>query len=154
MCPTLNTNNIEREFDIEERVIEAEVVDDPFEQEWEAENSDLNVLRKNIERANAILDRVQEELENGNFTARLVEVAGELINSVTAGSKAVFDKSYQDKYLDLRNKIVQLKEREINIKEIGNSRPTNQNLIIASREDVLKLIEKEKRTENEETENS
>lgn len=151
--PTLNTENIEREFNMERpETVEAEIVEnDPFEEEWETENSDIVILRKNIERANEILDKVQEEItDNGNFSARLVEVAGELINSVTAGSKALFDKSYQDKYLDLRNKIVLLKEKEVEIKQIGSNRPTNQNLIIASREDVLKLIEKEKNAGNEE----
>jgi len=153
MCPTLNTENIEREFDMESEVIEPEIVEsDPFEEEWEEENSDLNILRKNIERANEILDKVQEEITtNGNFSARLVEVAGELINSITAGSKALFDKSYQDKYLDIRNKIVLLKEKEVEIKQLGTNRPINQNLIIASREDVLKLIEKEKKAGIEES---
>ena len=144
MCPLLNRNGLQEEFEMAETV-EAELVEptpqtDEFEAEWESDNNAVQKLRDNIERANDILDKVQEELEHGNFSARLVEVAGQLINSVTAAAKEILESEYKGKYLGLREQLVLLKKREVDIKALSSTRPTNQNLIVASREDVLKLL--------------
>jgi hypothetical protein len=144
--PTLNRQGLEEEFDIpaETEVVEPEIVDegpDPFELEWEEETSDIQALRDNVERANEVLDMVKEEMENGNFSARLVEVAGQIINSITTASSKLIDNSNYNKYLDIRKKLALLKEKEVQIKSYKIDRPKNQNLIIASREDVLKLLE-------------
>ena len=151
--PTLDRQNLESTFDMAPVV--PEVVEDEFEQEWEDETNPMKVLKNNIDRANEILDTVKEELTGGNFSARLVEVAGQLINSITAATKEIFDKEYKDKYLDIRQQVVNLKERQIEILSANGRRPATQNLIIASREDVLKLLKDEKkqldqsRSENE-----
>ena len=148
--PTLDRQGLEDEFNLDENTeaIEPEVVDDescpdPFEMEWDEENEDAAVLRKNIESANVILDQVKEELDNGNFSARLVEVAGNIINSITTASKVLMDDCNYNKYLDIRKGLALLKKREVELKERHGKRalpPGQQNLIIASREDVLKLI--------------
>lgn len=159
--PTLNRQNLEEQFDIpaEPEVVEPEIVDegpDPFELEWEEETSDITALRNNIERANEILDMVKEEMESGNFSARLVEVAGQIINSITAASSKLIDNANYNKYLDIRKKLALLKEKEVQIKSYKIDRPKNQNLIIASREDVLKLLESrgnESDSEKESTDN-
>jgi len=161
VVPTLNRQNLEEQFDIpaEPEVVEPEIVDegpDPFELEWEEETSDITALRNNIERANEILDMVKEEMESGNFSARLVEVAGQIINSITAASSKLIDNANYNKYLDIRKKLALLKEKEVQIKSYKIDRPKNQNLIIASREDVLKLLESrgnESDSEKESTDN-
>lgn len=143
---TLNTHGLEEEFHIPE-VIEPENIDnepDPFETEWDAENDNAKILKDNIERANAILDRVQEEVEGVNFSARLVEVAGQLINSITQGSKTLLDNSNYNKYLEIRKNLALLKEREVNIKALKIDKPKTQNLIVTSREDLLRLLEGKK----------
>ncbi len=146
MTTILNRQNLEDEFNMTENnydVIEPEVVDDepdPFLIEWENDTSNAEVIRKNIERANVILDQISEELVNGNFIPRLVEVAGQLINSVTAATKVLIDDTNYNKYLDIRKSLALLKKREVDIKELGSNRPRNQNLILASREDVLKIF--------------
>jgi hypothetical protein len=144
MCPTLDRQNLEDEFNMVDEIIEPEVVEeepDPFEMEWEHDTSDIETVRKNVERANEILDQVQEELTNGNFTARLVEVAGNIINSITTASKVLIDDTNYNKYLDIRKSLVLLKKREVDIKSLTSRRPAgNNNLIVASREDVLQLI--------------
>lgn len=138
--PELNRQNLQETFNM----AETEVVD-TFEQEWERDNDPVQVLRTNIDKANEILDTVTSELNNGNFSARLVEVAGQLINSITTASKEILDNKYKDRYLDIRNQLVLLKEREVEMKALSGHRPTTQNLIIASREDVLKLLRDEKK---------
>jgi hypothetical protein len=50
------------------------------------------------------------------------------------------DDTNYNKYLDIRVSLVRLKKREVEIKELKGRRPPQQNLIVASREDVLRLI--------------
>lgn len=146
--PELNRRNLEDELNIdsenvqEEEPIEPEIVEeDEFEKEWEHENDPRTIIANNIDRANEILDKVQEELNSGNFTARLVEVAGNLINSVTAASKELISDENYKKYLHLRDKLVKLKKIEIDWKVSGKgNRIANQNLILANREDILKIL--------------
>ena len=147
--PELDRQGLETEFNLNgPEPIELEPVydenisePDQFELEWENETEDAVILRKNIERANEILDRLQEEMINGNFSARMVEVAGNIINSITSASKILMDDTNYNKYIDIRKSLVLLKKREVEIKELKGRHPrTNNNLIIASREDVLRLI--------------
>ena len=144
---TLNTHGLEEEFNLAEQeevsdAVEPEIVEvDPFEIEWEAQNDEIKILKDNIDRANEILDKVQDEVEGSNFSARLVEVAGQLINSITTGTKTILDNDNYNKYLDIKKGLALLKKREVDIKALRIDRPKSQNLIVASREDVLKLIE-------------
>ena len=141
MCPPIiDRQGLEEEFNMAEaEVVEAEPVDE-FELEWERDNNTVQGLRDNIERANEILDKVQDEIEHGNFSARLVEVAGQLINAITIASKEILTKEHQDKNLGLKKELFLLKKREVEIRALSSNRPKNQNLIVASREDVLKLL--------------
>ena len=50
-------------------------------------NEPLEALKNNIFNANQLLEKIQHEMNNGNFSARLAEVAGTIINSVTQSSK-------------------------------------------------------------------
>ena len=105
-------------------------------------NDPVDILRVNIKKANFILDKIQEELINGNFTARMVEVAGAIINGITAASKEIVSKENYDKYIEVRKELAELKEREVIIKEKSGVRgaTTNQNIIVTSREDLLKIM--------------
>ena len=146
---TLNRQGLEDEFNITEpEAIEPEIVEpDPFEEEWEAQNDEIKILKDNIDRANEILDKVQEEVDGANFSARLVEVAGQIINSITVGVKTIIDNTNYNNYLNLKKQLVLLKKREVDIKALKLDKPKTQNLIVASREDVLKLLERKKSKE-------
>lgn len=150
IVPTLDRQGLREEFNME--VIEPEVVEDTideFELEWEKDPTDISTLRTNIDKANTLLDTVTHELENGNFSARMVEVAGQIINSITTASKVLVDDTNYNKYLDIRKALALLKRKEVEIKYLKGGRTTNNNLIIASREDVLKML-KEKTSAIEE----
>ena len=139
---TLNTQGLEEEFNLTEQAVEPEIVGpDPFEEEWNEQNDEIKILKDNIDRANDILDKVQDEVEGANFSARLVEVAGQLINSITQGTKTILDNDNYNKYLDIKKGLALLKRREVDIKARKIGAPKSQNLIVASREDVLKLLE-------------
>lgn len=146
---TLNTYGLENEFNLAEQgTIEPEIVEpDPFEIEWDEQTSDIKILKDNIDRANDILDKVQDEVEGANFSARLVEVAGQIINSITVGVKTIIDNTNYNNYLALKKQLILLKKREVDIKALKLDKPKTQNLIVASREDVLKLLEEKKKKE-------
>jgi len=105
----------------------------------------IETLKNNIFNANQLLEKIQHEMNNGNFSARLAEVAGTIINSVTQSSKEVIsDRNYND-YLEIRRALVQLKAKELEIKEQKMVRPTNQtNVLVTSREDLLKVLAEKK----------
>ncbi len=105
----------------------------------------IEALKTNIFNANQLLEKIQHEMNNGNFSARLAEVASTVINSVTQASKEVLaDKNYGE-YMQVRKALVQLKAKELEIKEMKAGTPKNQtNVLVTSREDLLKVLEDKK----------
>lgn len=104
-------------------------------------NNAIDALKKNIHNANQLLEKIQDEMNHGNFSARLAEVASAVINSVTQASKEILsDQNYED-YMEVRRALVELKAKEIEIKDIKSKRPSNQtNVLVTSREDLLKML--------------
>jgi hypothetical protein len=130
----LNRNNLSDTFDMDDISSEVErltLVSDTDPEE---------VLKENIERANRILDRVEQELESGNFTARMVEVAGNILNTVTNSSKEILANINYKKYLQIRQSMVQYKYDELEAKQTKFRSPNSQNIIVSNREDIMKLI--------------
>ena len=108
-------------------------------------NDPVEVIQENIERANRILDRV-EEIENGNFTARMVEVASAMMNTVTTSGKEIMADLNYKKYLHLRELMIQYKYDELESKKTRlQHSTTNQNIILTDREHLMKLLDGEKK---------
>jgi transposase-like protein len=130
------TDNADREF--EQKTIDFETNIDY--------DKPLVALKNNIYNANQLLDKIQHEMNNGNFSARLAEVAGSIINSVTQSSKELLADSNYEKYMEVRRALVILKEKEIEIREKKMVRAPNQttNVLVTSREDLLKVLEDRK----------
>lgn len=133
----LNYNDLPQTVE-PERVSEREEIDIDY-------NNPVDILKGNIKKANQILDKVQDEIDAGNFTARMVEVAGNIINGITAASKEIIGKENYVGYLEVRKELKDLKEREVVLKEKVGIRgtTTNQNIIVTSREDLLKIMSDE-----------
>ena len=125
--------------------IDGEAEEKKVDFDTEIDYSDaIDALRKNIYNANQLLEKIQHEMNNGNFSARLAEVAGTVINSVTQASKEILTDKNQTEYMDVRKALVLLKEKELAIREQKVVRgPTGgtTNVLIASREDILKSIQ-------------
>ena len=130
----LNRNNLSDAFDMEG--IESEVDRLTLVSDTDPEE----VLKENIDRANRILDRVEQELESGNFTARMVEVAGAILNTVTNSSKEIMANINYKKYLQIRDSMVKYKYDELESKKAKFRSPTSQNIIVSNREDIMKLL--------------
>lgn len=95
---------------------------------------------------------LENELNRGNITARMMEVASALINSVTASSKELIGNSNYNRYLQIKERMLSYKYDELEWKKNKKEKPTNQNLIIANREDILKAIGREEPKKIENTE--
>lgn len=105
----------------------------------------ISILKGNIQKANQLLDKIQSEMLAGNFTARMVEVAGNIINGITAASKEIISKENYGEYVRVKDDLNKLKEREVLIKEKSGGKQgtvqNQQNIIVTSREDLLKIMD-------------
>lgn len=139
----LDINNLRDIFEAGEEV-DREEQQKMVDFDTEIDYSDpIDALKKNIHNANQILEKIQDEMNHGNFSARLVEVAGNLINSITASSKEVINEKNNTEYMEVRRALVLLKEKELQIKEqkVVKSKNIQNNVLVASREDLLKLMQ-------------
>ena len=105
----------------------------------------VSILKGNIKKANQLLDKIQAEMLGGNFTARMVEVAGNIINAITTASQQIISKENYEQYTAIKKELNALKEREVIIKEKsgvkGGNVKNQQNIIVTSREDLLKIMD-------------
>ncbi len=135
--PELNRSNLEEILDIEVVEVQKEMASAPAQEEPE------QIIRKNITKANNILDSIEAELKNGNFSARLVEVASLVINSITqASTQIMINKSNLDS-LQIKRDVLKLKEKELEIKSrlLAGQQPAGRDrLVITDRETILKYL--------------
>jgi hypothetical protein len=131
----LDRQGLSEEFNLE-KVENKPVTSIPLEDDPD------EIIKNNIDRANRILDQVEDELVNGNFSARLVEVAAKTIDSITNAVSQIQSTVYNNDYLQLRARIVELKEEELDYKVKSLKKPTigSQNIIMTNREDLLKAL--------------
>jgi len=106
-------------------------------------NEEEDIIRKNIERANRMLDRVEDEMQ---LNPRVVEVFAKLVDSVTNAASQIQSSTYNTDYLILRQKLAQLKEMEVKakVKSLASG-PKNQtigsqNIILTDRESILNIM--------------
>ena len=145
----MNNKNLDDSFNIENikyeckqlrnRIRDLSKYDDPLE-----------VLKSNIERANAFLDKIEECEDFGvvpkGGTARMFEVASTLINSITTAAASMMSLTFGNQDSEYKNKVLTLKELEINAKIAGKSPQQsltqNNNIILTDRNALLELLSK------------
>jgi len=148
--PQVNTQALNKEFNID---IYNDDLDKQIQevQEMRKELADIDkdaidsdqIIMDNINRANRILDIVETNIKAGDHSARFIEVAGQLINTVTTAATSITGISYNQQLIDTKNRALDIKEKEVTVKGIvknaDNVNITNNNLVM-SREDLLKMI--------------
>ena len=156
--PQVNSNLLNKEFDIVNTItgeivntnIDIQEVKDMRKElqdlETDAPDSDQIIL-DNINRANRILDKLEEGILSGDHSARGIEVVGQLINAVTVAATSVTGISYNQQIIDNKNRALDIKEQEMLVKQTlksvkgaENVNITNNNLVM-TREDLLKMME-------------
>lgn len=105
------------------------------------------VISTNINKANAILDRIIEEINRSGMSPRLGEVASQLIATINQAASQIYTKEFDMSGLRIKHKMLELKEREVRLKELtaipnanGQGKTVNQNIIVTDRETVLRLL--------------
>lgn len=103
------------------------------------------VISTNINKANAILDRIIEEINRSGMSPRLGEVASQLIATINQAASQIYTKEFDMSGLRIKHKMLELKEREVKLKELtaipnGQGKTVNQNIIVTDRETVLRLL--------------
>jgi DNA primase len=144
--PDLNRRSLEEVFDISAAEPVQPVLYSPDEEDPDT------IIRANIDRANRILDRVEEEMLNGNFNSRLVEVASKCIDSVTNAVSQIQSTSFNTDHLQLKQRMIELKENELEYKIKNLGKPTHvgsQNIIFTDRESILKALQNKNTKESE-----
>lgn len=111
-----------------------------------------SVLYQNIDRANRLLDKLENQMDTGQTEARVFEVASQLINAITTASSSIVGVNEHSEELEYKYKWLEHKEKELQVKQAlkdGKSdeegqQVTNNNLIVTSREDLMNLIESQR----------
>lgn len=118
----------------------------------EDKESPEDILRANIEKANEILDIAMSSISNGVATPRMLEVAAKLVDSVTNAAEKLIGAGFDLESLLLKERLIKLKETELMLKSNADGAPKtlNQNIIVSSREDLLKLFQSKKGNEDDE----
>lgn len=130
-------------MDIDEALADVAI---PIEELEATEMSDPDkTLSTNINKANAILDRVMAEINRAGMSPRLGEVASQLLTTINQAVGQIYTKNFDMGGLRLKKKMLLLKEREVKLKELtanysNKGGTVNNNLIISDRETVLKML--------------
>ena len=155
MSDTINRQSLSEEFDIEDvNDIEIETFKSILGKVKEVHNPN-NVLSAIVEKASTFVDMIERECVNGGMSARYVEVAAQLINSLVTTSTAIatINSTYFNDDLKVikskqKDKEIEQKDRELDIKELYyqdkkqiEGGKGNQNIIVSSREDILRFLE-------------
>lgn len=142
----LNEEKLAEELDME--ILEAEVSDIQDRLDINS-NIDSNIditpdqiLKENIDRANRVLDILEYDAnERKTMSARKAEVMAQLINAVTNAANSIISDDYNKDYLQLRKSVLQLKEKEVRIKEIGTGEHgVTDRLLVTDRETIMQIL--------------
>lgn len=157
---SINEDILEQEFSIDttqERQDELEEVRQ-MRQDLAIAINDSNpdeVLFRNIERANKLLDALEDKVLLGSEStnARLYEVCGQLINAITTASATVMTNSQGNLKHEHNMKLIDLKEKELIIKGAiaqekagnggGSTTGSSGRVIVTDRESLLKMMKEE-----------
>jgi len=136
------------EIDIGRLQEEFGITQEPVDVEFDFSNapsSPETILQQNVVKANFVLDRIIREMENGNFSARMAEVASKMVDSITNIASTIGAISNQIVDLQLKMESIKLREKQIDLMSNAKKSSTTfnqQNILIVDRETLLKELKK------------
>ena len=142
---TLDLENLMDEFNIEHDTEQFRIDVEKCIENTNIEDPDT-IVTENLGKANAILDRVITEMNNGGFSARLAEVSSQIMGVISTMTGQVYKKKLDLENLQMKRLMLELKMKSLQIKD----KTINQNIIITDRETILKFLneDKQKQIEN------
>ena len=113
-----NSDKIAKEFDLDDALDTLKDLRTQLETCENVENPN-EILKSNIDRANRLLDKIEEAIEQGAIEPRLFEVAAQLINVSTQTANSMVTNSLGFENVRLKEEGLVIKEKEIDLKEQG-----------------------------------
>jgi len=114
----------------------------------EEKQSPEDILRTNIDNANAVLNKALESINNTrSIGPRMLEAVARVVDSVTAAAEKLIGAGFDLESLLLKERLIMLKEKEMMLKSQKDDAPktlNQQNIIVSNREDLLKLFQSKK----------
>lgn len=102
-----------------------------------------DILRSNIARLNRVLDRAEEQMEQGVFENRLLEVFSQLANAVTTAAGSIMGNSFNEQQIRIREEQLKLRDKELEIRKairgLSHDEETAMG-VLTTREKVLEMI--------------
>jgi hypothetical protein len=100
------------------------------------------IILDNIDRANRILDKVENSVGTGAFTASMIEAAGKLIDSVTSAANSITGISYNNEVLRQKERDLDIKEKKLTIDNMLKGKEVNitNNNLVMNREELMRMI--------------
>jgi hypothetical protein len=127
----------ETEFDIQEQTRK------PWIQNEDGESPE-KIIRENIHKANQILDAAIDAVMRGMLEPRMIEVAVKAVESITTAAMALNNTSLGFGKLNIEEEMLEIKRKELELKaqqiSIGHGIKNQTNIIVASREEVMKAL--------------
>jgi len=138
--------DLEQMFGIDETEDDIQLKDRPVWIQNEEGESPEKIIRENIHKANQILDAAIDAVLRGMLEPRMIEVAVKAVESITTAAMALNNTSLGFGKLDIEEQMLEIKRKELELKaqqltmgtqnKIGNQ----TNIIVASREEVMKAL--------------
>ena len=146
----LNKDVLDNVFDIDNSIKEQDVNELVVREKTDRKKPD-DIIYENIDKANQLLDTIlnnvsQQVNENGQLNARLMEVAGQLIDKITSAATSITsaDIDYADIQLKQQNLLTKQKELDWKINKDGTistrSNSPERQVIITDRESILQMM--------------
>ncbi len=144
------SENLDQEFNIESTKQEVKEMRKRIQDAKEtAENPD-EILYGNIQRANDLLDRIEQEAGT-SFSARLMEVAAALVNAITSAANSIVSNEVSKETTEQKREYLDLKKLQVENQQNKDSKETEdgqkaisynqQNVIcISNREELLEVL--------------
>ncbi len=106
------------------------------------------IIVTNIENANSILEKVQEQILAGNLSASMIEACSSLLNAITSAATSITGISYNNDMLTIKRDELRIREKKIMMDGIKGATPSvvegdvniTQNAITMTREELLKEL--------------
>lgn len=161
--PHINVSSLEKEFNLSKKqqnqLNQVEEMRDTLKEEEkkvrESKEDPDDILYKNIQRANNLLDTLQENISNGNSEPRMFEVAGQLINAITTASSSIVGVTQHDDDMEYKQKWLEFKEKELAVKQAAKAVKgggkegieggyQQNNIIVSDRESLIQFLKSNK----------
>lgn len=150
--PIINDRKLQDEFNLEGIDIPKEFQEPEFSAPLPRDP--VEIIYKNLEKANKFLDKLWEKTVSEGIDSRMVEVAAKMVAEISIGAEKIFTNKLEYDRLFLKGKVVDLKQKELEIREklgmISSGTPRNQNILITTdRESILKVLREKKQEETQ-----